>query len=227
MQNTLSMFSNIVDKDFVVNLVRLACESVEAVGATLYTVDPTRRFLKPFVIHKLPQSYIDGIGTVEVGKQCCGRAVAEKKPWVVQDMLSDPLFRDGAKGALNSQIRAAFSVPVITAKGDAVGSLACHFREPRLPTASEISRNEAFATLIAHGLEHPTAEEDGWRALFDAVLRETDPEALPTRIEFARRAIYDRLEVSTSGGVPAYEEGLAEALRILREIEQNAGKFPP
>lgn len=131
------MFSNIVDKDFVVNLVRLACESVEAVGATLYTVDPTRRFLKPFVIHKLPQSYIDGIGTVEVGKQCCGRAVAEKKPWVVQDMLSDPLFRDGAKGALNSQIRAAFSVPVITAKGDAVGSLACHFREPRLPSASE------------------------------------------------------------------------------------------
>ena len=219
------MFSNIVDKDFVVNLVRLACESAEADGATLFTVDPTRRFLKPFVIHKLPQSYIDGIGRVEVGKQCCGRAVAEKKPWVVKDMLSDPLFKDGLKGAINSPIRAAFSVPVITAKGDAVGSLACHFHEPHAPTPNEISRNEAFATLIAHGLEQPTAEEDGWRELFDAVLRETDPEALPKRIELARTAIYDRFEVSHSGGVPAYEEGLAQALRVLREIEQNAGKF--
>ncbi len=220
------MFSGIVDKDFIANLVRLAAEAVEADGATLYTVEPSLRFLKPFVVHKLPESYIEGIGLVEVGTQCCGRAVAYKKPWIVQDMLSDPLFKEGLKGAQGSNIRAAFSVPVVTRDGKAVASLACHFRRPFSPTADDIERNQSFATLIAQALEFPTAERDGWHELFEAVLREESTDMLPMRIEQARTAIHNRLELSCSGGTPAYEEGLVEALRVLREMEETL-KRPP
>lgn len=78
------------------------------------------------------------------------------KPWIVTDMLSDPLFAERRQGAQASSIRAAFSVPVID--GDKpLGSLACHYLTPHSPTPLDIERNEVFARLIAislHGREN-------------------------------------------------------------------------
>ena len=104
--------------------------------------------LRPYIIYNLPADYISGIGSVRVGSQCCGRAVEARKPWIVTDMLEDPLFAEGRDGAVNSFIRAAFSVPVL--EGDvAIASLACHFVAPHTPTALDIERNQHFARLIA------------------------------------------------------------------------------
>lgn len=127
-------------------MVRLACELAGADGGTLFLVDDT--VLRPYVVFNLPKTYIDGIGTVRVGSQCCGRAVEQKKPWIVSDMLTDPLFAEGRDGALASPIRAAFSVPVLD--GDrAIASLACHYIQPFSPSPLDIERNEVFARLIA------------------------------------------------------------------------------
>jgi GAF domain-containing protein len=130
-------------------MVRLACEQADADGATLFLVDGP--VLRPYIVYNLPKEYIDGIGTVRVGAQCCGRAVEQKKPWIVADMLTDPLFADGREGALTSPIRAGFSVPVID-RGIAVASLACHYTAPHSPTALDIQRNEVFANLIGIAL---------------------------------------------------------------------------
>lgn len=130
-------------------MVRLACEMADAHGATLFLVDGL--ILRPYVIHNLPKGYIDGIGAVRVGTQCCGRAVSYKKPWIVTDMLTDPLFSDGRQGAIASPIRAAFSVPVMD--GDKVlGSLACHYVSPHSPSRLDIERNEVVARLIGISL---------------------------------------------------------------------------
>jgi GAF domain-containing protein len=143
------LHSESVDRTFIANLVRLASEAAGAHGATLYLVDG--EVMHPYVIHNLSQEYIDGIGAVRVGTQCCGRAVQQRKPWIVSDMLSDPLFADGCAGALRSNVRAAFSVPVIDGQ-NVVGSLACHYREPHEPRNVDIERNENFAKLIAMAL---------------------------------------------------------------------------
>lgn len=141
-----------MDRSFIANLVRLACEGAGAFGSTLYVVDG--EVLKPYVVYNLPQTYIQGIGTVRIGTQCCGRAVEQKKPWIVSNMLTDPLFADGMGGALASPIRAAFSVPVLHENG-ALASLACHYIAPRTPTNVDIERNETFAKLIAVALHGP------------------------------------------------------------------------
>jgi GAF domain-containing protein len=138
-----------MDRDFILNLVRLACEGARAFGSTLFLVDG--EYLQPYIAYNLPQEYLDGIGRVRIGAQCCGRAVAHKRPWVVADMLTDPLFADGVRGAQNSPIRAAFSVPVFA--GDvATGSLACHYQNPYTPSPWDIERNESFAKLIGIAL---------------------------------------------------------------------------
>lgn len=137
---------------FIERLVKLAGEGANSYACSLYLLDASERFLHPAVVIGLPKAYVDGCGPVEVGTQCCGRAVAHKKPWLVTDMHADPLFA-AAKGASDSSgIRSAFSVPVIGADGTVYGSLACHYKKVYRASANDIERNEIFAKLIAYSL---------------------------------------------------------------------------
>ncbi|HKR86098.1 MAG TPA: GAF domain-containing protein, partial [Terriglobales bacterium] len=143
------IYTRWMEVSFIANLVRLAAEGARAPGSTLFLVQG--EFLYPYVVNNLPEEYITGIGAVRVGTQCCGRAVEHKRPWVVTDMLTDPLFAEGRAGAEASPIRAAFSVPVFD--GDrAIGALACHYQNPYTPTPWDIERNESFAKLIGIAL---------------------------------------------------------------------------
>lgn len=135
--------------EYLAKMLGVACQMANAHGATLFVVDG--EMLRPYLIYNLPGEYIRGIGAVRVGTQCCGRAVEHKRPWIVTDMLTDPLFADGRAGALDSPIRAGFSVPVMD--GDTViASLACHFTSPHTPSEIDIERNEVFARLFAISL---------------------------------------------------------------------------
>jgi GAF domain-containing protein len=138
-----------VTDEYLGRMLGLACEMADADGATLFMVEGD--VLRPYLVYHLPIEYIRGIGDVRIGTQCCGRAVEHKRPWIVIDMLSDPLFADGREGALTSPIRAAFSVPVMD--GDtAIASLACHFTCSHSPSDVDIDRNQAFAKLFAISL---------------------------------------------------------------------------
>ena len=136
-------------------MVRLACELADADAASLYVVEGTT--LRPYIIYNLPKEYIEGIGVVAVGTQCCGRAVEHRRQWVVEDMLIDPLFADGRDGAVNSPIRSAFSTPVLDGE-IAIASLACHFAKPHSPSKLDLERNYVFAKLIAISLRGRTPE---------------------------------------------------------------------
>jgi GAF domain-containing protein len=138
---------------FIERLVRLAGEGAHSQACALYLLDASGRFLHPEVVIGLPPSYVDACGPVEVGTQCCGRAVEHKKPWLVADMKKDPLFASAKKATVVSDIRAAFSVPVLGANGKVYGSLSCHYKRPYRASAQDIERNEIFAKLIAFALE--------------------------------------------------------------------------
>jgi len=140
---------------YLKRMVGLACEIANAHAASLFLVNG--EVLRPYIIYNLPEEYVAGIGEVRVGSQCCGRAVAAKKPWIVTDMLEDPLFAEGRDGAANSPIRAAFSVPVFEGH-TVIASLACHFTSPHTPTSVDIDRNQHFARLIAITLKGKMSE---------------------------------------------------------------------
>jgi GAF domain-containing protein len=137
-------------KAALARFLQSAAESSKSTSASLFILDASENVLKPPVTHGLPAAYVEGCGNVAVGDQCCGRAVEHRKPWVVTDMLTDPLFASARKAALDSPIRAAFSVPLLAPNGKCLGSLACHYAETHIATNDEIARNETWATLMAH-----------------------------------------------------------------------------
>jgi signal transduction protein with GAF and PtsI domain len=132
------------------NLIQLAASAAQSKASSFYIKDETGQFLKPLATWGLSESYITNCGKVTIGEQCCGRAVAHRKPWIVTDMLNDPLFASARQAAVESSIRAAFSVPVINAEDDVIGSLACHFSDVHTPTSTDIERNLIWASLIAY-----------------------------------------------------------------------------
>src|SRR4051794_22242245 len=98
-------------------LLQLAAESGNCVSASFYIADWNEKVLTPLVTYGLPSTYVEACGNVMIGDQCCGRAVEQGKPWIVSDMLTDPLFASAKAAASVSPIRAAFSVPVIDTQG--------------------------------------------------------------------------------------------------------------
>jgi putative methionine-R-sulfoxide reductase with GAF domain len=138
--------------DTLTNLVQGAMNAARSRGGSLYLLDESGTHLKPRVIVGLPEEYIAACGDIPVGTQCCGMAVAHRKPWFVEDMLADPLFSGVGDNCAAAGFRSAFSVPVIDASGEIYGSLACQFPEVRKPSEYEIERNHVFATLIAFAL---------------------------------------------------------------------------
>jgi GAF domain-containing protein len=99
-------------------------------------------------VYGLSKAYVEACGPVAIGEQCCGRAVAHRKPWVVENMLTDPDWTHLHQEIGKTEIRAALSVPVMLDE-ECIGSLACHFKRPFSPNDDSIQRNQTFATLIA------------------------------------------------------------------------------
>ncbi len=140
-------------------LVALAAEGARSNSASLYIVDESTQTLKPGITYNLPADYIAGCGDVAIGDQCCGRAVAHKREWVVVDMLSDPLFASAREAAKNSPIRAGFSVPVLDRSGRVIAALACHYEQPFKPSNYDIERNKLFAKLISAAIEEQAQQQ--------------------------------------------------------------------
>jgi GAF domain-containing protein len=151
-------------KAALAQLIQLTAEAGNSHAASIFIVDSRENVLKPLITFGLPESYVKACGDIRIGDQCCGRAVQQRKTWIVSDMLTDPLFASARGAALDSPIRAAFSVPIIDQTGRCIGSLACHYSEPYTPTSEDIDRNDIWATMIAHTIfqyQHtplPTAE---------------------------------------------------------------------
>jgi GAF domain-containing protein len=148
-------------KTALATFVHLIAEDAKSTAASIYAVDAANQVLKPLVTLGLPQSYVKNCGDIPIGEQCCGRAVALRKPWIVADMLSDPLFESAQNAALESPIRAAFSVPIIDDRNHCLGSLACHYSEAHTPPKEAIKRNEEWARLLAHAISQYKANGNG------------------------------------------------------------------
>lgn len=133
-------------------IVELAANACGSDMGTLCLVDRTEHVLKPFAVVGLPEAYINGCGRIGVGEQCCGRAALHRVPWVVEDMRTDPLFKAAAASAEKVGVRAAFSVPVLDARGECIAVLASHFHDRYRPSEYTLERAKLFAQLIAFAL---------------------------------------------------------------------------
>lgn len=88
----------------------------------------------------LPDTYCEAIDGAEIGPcvGSCGTAAFTAEPVFVSDIASDPLWVDFRELADAHDLRACWSIPILTAGRKVLGTFAMYHREPREPTVRDL-----------------------------------------------------------------------------------------
>lgn len=102
----------------------------------------------------LPRAFLDHMTCVPPGVGPCGVAIAEKRPVVIEDVENDPQWAHVLDIARSGGCRAAYSTPLLTARGGVLGTIATYFREPHRPSEREMRMVELYAAQAAQAIEN-------------------------------------------------------------------------
>jgi PAS domain S-box-containing protein len=130
--------------------------------AALRLLDRDRGELETVVSLGLPPEYLERFGRIPVGEQACGRAVARGEPIVVvEDVEAES--GDAAGWAEPSRLggfRACYSVPLVTRRGEVIGTIATFFREPHRPSPRQVQLVQHYVLQAADALDNARAHKE-------------------------------------------------------------------
>lgn len=109
----------------------------------------------------LPQAYCDSIDGVKIGEGVgsCGTAAYTAQETLVADIAHDPLWKDYKDLALPYNLRACWSIPIISSKGRVLGTFANYHTTPRAPQPDELQAIRRGAYLAGLAIEHHQTEQ--------------------------------------------------------------------
>jgi PAS domain S-box-containing protein len=146
--------------DVLTALIRVFEEQAPGALCSILLLDDTGR-LRFGAAPNLPEAYLREVDGLSVGPRngSCGTAVHRRKPVVVADIATDPLWEQGRDLALRHGLHACWSRPIVSAHGEVLGTFALYYRSPRVPDARENSVIEVAAHLAGIALERKRAQE--------------------------------------------------------------------
>jgi PAS domain S-box-containing protein len=88
----------------------------------------------------LPAEYTRAIDGEPIGPHAgsCGTAAFRRKPVIVEDIATDPLWEPYRPIALANGLRACWSTPIFDGQRGVLGTFALYFRTPKSPTARHL-----------------------------------------------------------------------------------------
>ena len=118
-------------------------ESTSQTGVlgSVLLLDEDGRHLRHGAAPSLPKEYCAAIDGAEIGPcvGSCGTAAYTAQPVFVSDIANDPLWIDFRELASAHDLRACWSIPILTSGRKVVGTFAMYHREPRQPTVRDLA----------------------------------------------------------------------------------------
>src|SRR3990172_3635766 len=109
----------------------------------------------------LPDAYNQAVDGIAIGPKVgsCGTAAYLKKPVIVSDIASDPLWAGFRDIALSHGLPACWSTPIIASSGAVLGTMALYYREPREPNAQDLELIERVTHIAGIAIDRRLADE--------------------------------------------------------------------
>src|SRR6202040_558637 len=109
----------------------------------------------------LPGAYVAAVNGARIGPRngSCGTAMYLKRPVVVTDVMSDPLWADYRHLAEICGLRACWSTPIFSPQGDVLGSFAMYRQEQRGPNAEETRLTQVATHIAGIAIERQRVQE--------------------------------------------------------------------
>jgi diguanylate cyclase (GGDEF)-like protein/PAS domain S-box-containing protein len=109
----------------------------------------------------LPEEYNQAVDGLPIGPNVgsCGTAAYRKELVVVSDIAVDPLWVEGRDQALAAGLRACWSLPIFSTRGDVLGTFAMYYDAPRTPEKEDIELIERATHIAGIAIERKEGEE--------------------------------------------------------------------
>ena len=137
----------------------------------------------------LPEACARALDGSAVGPQAgwCGRSAHLRRPVIVADLETDPVWLEYRHPALADGIRACWSVPIISTAGEVLGTLALLHRRPTAPSSIHLGLITFGTALARIAIERDRADGERER-LIDA---ERFTERYRMVLRATREAVWD------------------------------------
>jgi PAS domain S-box-containing protein len=109
----------------------------------------------------LPPAYSSLVDGVAIGPEVgsCGTAAYRAERVIVDDIATHPYWRAYKDVALAHGLRACWSSPIFSARGEVLGTFAMYYRHARAPTDEEIHWVDAATHLASIAILHDQSEQ--------------------------------------------------------------------
>ncbi|MBV8382592.1 MAG: PAS domain-containing protein [Planctomycetaceae bacterium] len=130
----------------------MAIEGAEMGLVRLY--DPQRDELETVASVGLSEVFLERFGRVRAGVAACGLAIARGGPVGIEDVEAEAAYAPLLEAARLGGYRAVSSTPLISFRGELLGTIAVFFREPHRTPERQVRLVELFARQAADVVEH-------------------------------------------------------------------------
>lgn len=141
-------------------LVRAIEQECSGMLCSILLLDPEGR-LQHAAGPSLPSDYTRALSGLEIGPGhgSCGTAAYRLEPVIVDDIATDPLWAESAHVALAHGLRSCWSQPILSASGQALGTFAQYYRDPRRASDADLEFMRAAANIAGMAIERKRALE--------------------------------------------------------------------
>jgi PAS domain S-box-containing protein len=132
---------------------------LDADMGTVQLFDPANETLKIVAHRGFKKDFLDCFKTVREGGSSCGAALLRGERVIVEDVETDPLFAEARSVARAAGYRAVQSTPLRTSRGEFLGMLSTHFRQPHRPSEPQLRLLDLYVLQAERVIECKKAEE--------------------------------------------------------------------
>ncbi len=145
--------------DTLLRIIQLQCPGMLA---SILLLDPDGKHVRHGAAPDLPENYVRAIDGLVIGPQAgsCGTAAFTRKPVIVGDIATDPLWDDYRAMALKNDLRACWSTPIFDSDRRVLGTFAMYFRAPCLPSQSHLRLADISANIVSIAITKHRSEEE-------------------------------------------------------------------
>ncbi|BBL71231.1 GAF domain-containing hybrid sensor histidine kinase/response regulator [Methylogaea oryzae] len=154
-------------------IVRMAEALRPKLRCSVLLMDADGRHLRVGSAPSLPDFYNRAVDGLEVGEGAgsCGTAAFRHQRVIVEDTQVDPLWANYRELAAEADLRACWSEPVQSARGEVLGVLAMYYPVSKRPQPSDLELIQSAAYLAGLAIERAKARDEQDR--FEAALKDS------------------------------------------------------
>jgi len=152
-------------------LVRVIEDQSKGALCSVLLIDQCEKVLRVAAAPNLPQTYVNAIEGLPIDPdQGSGRGdLYRMEPLVTADLSANPFKNRYEQTILGHGLKSCWSIPIFASNGEALGTVAIHYRTPREPSLYELQLIEISSHLAGIAIQRREAEE----SLAEQAIRDT------------------------------------------------------